>query len=73
MYSYTRLPNFVVDDYLDDLSPHELKVYIYILRRTEGFQKETDQIPLSQFMYGIVTKAGKRLDKGVGLKRRQVL
>jgi hypothetical protein len=51
------------------LSGAELKVLIYIARRTFGFKKRSDKISLSQITRGIVTRSGKRLDGGTGLTK----
>lgn len=66
--SYTKLPNYIVDDYLSTFDASELKVLLYVLRRTVGFQKPVDRIPFRQFMTGIPG-----LDAGTGLGRRQLI
>lgn len=62
----------VPDVFFDVLMPHlneaQLKVMLYIIRRTLGFKKGSDAISLTQFRYGITTKSGKKLDSGCGLK-----
>ena len=50
----------------------ELRVLLYICRRTYGFQREKDQISYTQFIEGITTKDGKKLDGGCGLSRPSV-
>ena len=71
-------PNFtsVPDDFFDELAPRlresELKVLLYIIRRTFGFKKDQDSISLSQMVDGIVRKDGTRLDSGTGLKKSAV-
>jgi hypothetical protein len=71
-------PNFttVPDEFFDDLVPKlgnaELRVLLYIIRRTFGFKKERDSISLSQMVEGIVRKDGTRLDSGTGLKKAAV-
>src|SRR5690606_28687453 len=70
---YTKLPNFIPDTVLSALTRGEILVLIYILRRTLGFHKRRDAIPLRQFVHGIVAKDGRRLDCGTGLSRRQVI
>jgi hypothetical protein len=47
-------------------------VLLYICRRTFGFRKESDSISLTQIAHGITTKAGRVLDQGTGLSKRQV-
>lgn len=62
----------VPDVFFDVLMPHlneaQLKVMLYIIRRTLGFKKGSDAISLTQFRYGITTRSGKKLDSGCGLK-----
>lgn len=45
-----QLPNALVDDkYLIELKGSALAMYIFIVRKTRGWQKECDRISLSQF------------------------
>src|ERR1700724_2749026 len=69
----TPVPDILFDELLSELSGSELKVLLYIIRRTRGFKKDTDAISLNQFQYGITTKDEKQLDKGCGIKRRQTI
>jgi len=55
------------------LSGNELKVLLYIIRRTSGFSKSSDTISIRQMLQGIVCKNGKRLDGGVGVKSKTTL
>jgi Bacteriophage replication protein O len=57
---------------MSKLSAGELKVLLYICRRTFGFRKDSDSISLTQIAHGITTKAGRVLDRGTGLSKRQV-
>lgn len=63
----------VPDEFFDVLSPHlsggEVKVLLYIIRRTYGFKKDRDNISLSQMLNGIVKKNGERLDFGAGISK----
>jgi phage replication O-like protein O len=68
----TQIPNEVFDTLMAHLSGGELKVLLYICRRTFGFRKESDSISLTQISKGITTKAGRVLDQGTGLSKRQV-
>jgi phage replication O-like protein O len=68
----TQIPNEVFDTLMSKLSGGELKVLLYICRRTFGFRKDSDSISLSQISKGITTKAGHVLDQGTGLSKRQV-
>jgi phage replication O-like protein O len=69
----TQIPNDVFDTLMPSLSGGELKVLLYICRRTFGFRKDSDRISLSQIAHGITTKAGRVLDHGTGLCKRHVI
>ena len=68
----TPIPDEVFDELLADLSSAELKVLLYICRRTFGFKKESDTISLNQIAEGITTRDGRVIDKGTGLSKRHV-
>jgi len=55
------------------LSGAELKVLLYICRRTFGFKRDSDNISLNQMLDGIVNKDGTRLDHGTGLSKSTLL
>jgi len=69
----TATPDWLFDDVAPDLDKAPLKVLLYIVRRTCGFRKSADAISLSQFQHGIVTRDGRPLDKGAGVKNRTTL
>ncbi len=58
---------------LSELSGAELKVLLYIIRRTFGFKKSADDISLAQLTGGITTRDGRTLDRGTGLHQSTVL
>jgi replication protein O len=64
---YTQVPDALFDELMAYLSGAELKVLLYIIRRTFGFKKESDTISLRQICNGIKTREGEVLDKGTGL------
>jgi hypothetical protein len=64
---YTQVPDALFDELMAYLSGAELKVLLYIIRRTFGFKKESDNISLRQICKGIKTREGEVLDKGTGL------
>lgn len=70
--SYTPVPDAVFDVLLNQLGNAEIKVLLYVIRRTFGFKKGSDRISKSQLENGIVTKDGKVLDGGTGLSRRSI-
>ena len=69
----TQIPNDLFDSLMPSLTGGELKVLLYICRRTFGFQKDSDRISLSQIAHGITTRTGKVLDHGTGLCKRHVI
>ena len=64
---YTQVPDELFDELMAFLSGAELKVLLYIIRRTFGFKKDSDNISLRQICHGIKTREGEILDKGTGL------
>jgi phage replication O-like protein O len=68
----TPVPDEVFDVLMPHLSGAELKVLLYICRRTFGFKKESDTISLHQIAAGIKTRDGRVLDGGTGLCKRHV-
>jgi hypothetical protein len=67
------VPDELFDEHLSALSGAELKALLYIVRRTFGFKKDSDNISLNQLLTGITTKGGKRLDSGTGLSRSSLV
>jgi hypothetical protein len=71
----------VPDDFFDVLLARidnlaELKVILYVIRRTFGFGKVVDRISYSQFERGIKTTRGStevQLDRGTGLSRPSIV
>jgi len=70
---YTPVPDELFDEQLPDLSGSELKVLLYVIRRTFGFKKSSDNISLNQMLHGITTKEGEVLDRGTGLSKKTLL
>lgn len=69
---YTGVPNELFDSLLPILTESELKVLLYIIRRTFGFGKDSDNISISQMVNGIKTNKGKIIDHGTGLAKASV-
>ena len=67
--NYTQVPDELFDRQLPDLSGAELKVLLYVMRRTFGFKKDADDISLNQICRGITTRDGRVLDRGTGLSK----
>jgi len=70
---YTMVPDEIFDKLLPYLSPSELKVLLYLVRRIFGFKKDKDAVSLTQICNGIKTKSGKVIDNGTGLSRPAVI
>jgi hypothetical protein len=64
----TPVPDVFFDVLLPRLNEAQIKVMMYIIRRTLGFKKSSDAISLKQFRHGITTRDGRQLDQGCGLK-----
>ena len=67
--NYTQVPDELFDLLMPQLSECELRVLLYIIRRTFGFKRDSDAISLSQLVDGIITREGQRLDYGAGVAR----
>lgn len=65
----TQVPDELFDDLMADLSGAELKTVLYIIRRTFGFKKQSDNISISQMLNGITKRSGETLDRGTGLAK----
>lgn len=70
--TYTQVPSEIFDVLMPDLTGAELKVLLYICRRTFGFLRSSDDISLSQIENGITRQDGTQLDRGTGLGRSSV-
>lgn len=69
----TPIPDLFLDWIAPFLSGSEVKVMLYIFRRTFGFKKDQDAIAYSQFLRGIVKNDGKRLDCGAGVSEGSLI
>ena len=47
--NFLQVPNAVIDELLPDLTGAELKCYLVVIRKTKGWNKESDHISISQF------------------------
>src|SRR5829696_7551514 len=70
--TYTQVPDELFDQLMTQLSDCELRVLLYIVRRTFGFKRSSDAISLSQMVSGITTRDGQVLDSGTGLSKATV-
>ena len=48
--NFLQVPNAVIDELLPNLTGAELKCYLVVIRKTKGWNKESDNISISQFM-----------------------
>lgn len=55
---YTQIPNAILDVWLPDLNGAELKVLLYLCRRTFGFHRDTVAIGMRLLAAGIPSKDG---------------
>lgn len=67
--TYTTVPDELFDVLMPHLTDPELRVLLYIIRRTFGFKKTSDEISLRQMVEGITAKDGRVLDGGAGLSK----
>jgi len=68
----TIVPDDVFDVLMPRLTDAELRILLYIIRRTFGFKKNSDDISLRQMVEGIRTRDGRVLDSGTGLSKPTV-
>ena len=73
MPNTTAVPDNFFDVLMPTLSEAQLKVVLYIMRRTFGFKKNSDNISVGQMVNGITKRTGEVLDLGTGLSRRAVI
>ncbi|MEI6044115.1 MAG: hypothetical protein WCS37_06960 [Chloroflexota bacterium] len=71
--NYTPIPDEFFDLLAPRLSEAELRVLLYIMRRTFGFKKQADAISLSQLTGGIRKRNGEVMDTGTGLSKPAAL
>ncbi len=69
----TQVPDEFFDFIMQDLKEGELKVILFIIRRTYGFKKSSDSISLSQMTSGIRTRDGRVLCRGAGVSKKTLL
>lgn len=72
--SFTQIPDEMLDEHLAFLSGAELKVLIYVARKTLGWRKKNwDGISLHQMIEGVKKRDGTQADHGTGLSKPTVL
>jgi Bacteriophage replication protein O len=71
--NYTPIPDEFFDVLMTQLSEAELRILLYICRRTFGFRKRADAISINQMLKGITTRDGRQLDNGAGLSKNGLM
>ena len=70
--NYTQVPDELFDELAPELTEAELRVLLYVIRRTFGFKKPSDAISVSPLVSGLRSRDGRQLDKGTGMSRSAV-
>jgi hypothetical protein len=70
--NYSKLPHKFIDMLPSIKSMSELKILIYTLRHTWGYQDSFKGMTLDEYMNGRKRKDGSRIDSGTGLSRPSV-
>jgi DNA-binding PadR family transcriptional regulator len=73
--NFSKLPHELTNCMDKIASLAELKVVLYILRHTWGFQEydKPKKITVDEFMNGRKTKDGRRIDNGIGMSKPSVI
>ncbi len=64
---FTPILDQILDELLPDLTLGELKVLLYITRRTQGFKRDSASISRAQMLHGLKASSGRLLDRGAGV------
>ena len=70
--NWSRLPHVLIDELSNITSEAELKVILYILRHTWGYQDADKRITNDEFCKGRKRKDGTRIDAGCGISRNSI-
>ncbi len=70
--NYSKLPHALIDELPQINSVSELKVILYILRHTWGFQDSEKKITIDEFSNGRKRSDGSRMDSGCGITGNSV-
>lgn len=71
-FRFDPVPSLLIEEWLPHLNLPELRVLLYICRRTWGFRKEWDAISYEQFSDGIKDRRGKQVDSGTGFGKTYI-
>jgi hypothetical protein len=70
--NFSKLPHQLIDLLPCIETVGELKVILYVLRHTWGYQDDSKRITVDEFMHGRKRRDGRRLDGGTGLSEHTV-
>ena len=71
--AFTMLPNEIIDDWMVDLSHAQLKVLLFMIRRTLGFGRRECSVSLKEMLNGLTAADGRVLHRGAGLSKKALL
>jgi len=71
--NYSKLPHAMIGALPQVQTMGELKVILYILRHTWGFQDDQKRITLDEFQHGRKRRDGTRLDGGTGMSKPSIV
>lgn len=73
--NYSKLPHMLTESLPEFTSLAELKVVMYILRHTWGYQEfdEGKRISTNEFRHGRKKRGGERIDRGIGMAKKSVI
>jgi hypothetical protein len=71
--NYSKLPHQLIDELHTFSSLAELKVVLYVMRHTWGYQDDYKRITLEEFEHGRKERDGSRIDKGVGMTKPSII
>ena len=69
--TYTKFNNYVIDHVMSNVSPNAWKVLCFVIRKTNGWQKEKDQISLNQIREGTGIGGKGTLSRAIGELERK--
>jgi hypothetical protein len=70
---FTQVPDIFFDEVAPNLTEAELRVALYVIRRTFGWKKDQDRISLRQMVEGIRSRDGEVIDRGTGMSKAGVV
>jgi len=72
-YSRDDVVRQFIERHMAFLAGTEVKMFLYIFVHTLGRDKQADYISLSQFLDGVVSRSGARVDHGTGCSKQAVV